>query len=355
MFEMVLHATKCQGMLDELNGSLKTALISAIESSNFPAIKALLRSGASLDIVSEYNKTTALHAAVHDHNILKYLLDYPGVTDSMLETFDCFGDTPLHSAVFANNPESVKLLLDRCKDKRIKTERPAGATPLHCAVYNSSYEAAEVILDKDIGAMNVEDNRGDTPLMAAARWSSRRISELLLERGGLLSTKHKNGETVLKLICHNYYDIQNFFERLFDKYITSENKDDDFKLSVEYRVFTDEKGMSQINVLEEFVKYGQSKLLMHPLVESLLYLKWIQFLPLYYALLSVYTIFLVSVNIFVINVAYLGDIRSTDTNHTFKIPGPEEFHAGATVYWILIVLMYASISLLLLQVSTYLR
>lgn len=125
-----------------------------------------------------------------------------------------------------------------------------------------------------------------------------------------------------------------------------------------YEVLTDGKDMSQIKVLEEFVKCDQNKALIHPLIESLLYLKWKHFQPLFFALLCFYGIFLVLFNSLIVCIYYLAD-RSNDIvfkNNSLNASaasdegtGSDGFH-GAW-YWVLIVLTYLSILTLLFQVS----
>lgn len=361
-FKNALNDAKRDGILEFINDRGETALGTAISKSNLKAIQALLETGASPYKVTDRNES-ALHKAVHDPNILKYLLEYTNVQS----TSDNKGLDPIHVAVCNRNPESVKLLLGKFKNATQKT-LPEEDTPLHLVAIKGSNEVAEVILDSNPDAVFAVNRQKDTPLHTAARYNNRGLAMLLLRKGAVLSTKNKNEVTVLELISNNFYDASNFFNQVFDEYICRkplENSDSDFEIDVNYRVLTNgENGMSHMKLLDEFVACDQSQVLIHPLIESLLYLKWINFLLFFYAMIFVYTIFLVSVNIFSISIYYYEDVMNNGSRNISRAmnvssAGPpglvtgdrtldSGFNPGA--YWLLIALIYSSTFILLVQV-----
>lgn len=361
-FKKELEVVVRDNALDKTNTRGYTALGTAIMKSNLPAIEQLLKEGSSPYCVSNKNES-ALHKAVHNPKILEYLLNN---TTNVQSSFDSKGLAPIHAAIYARNPEPVKLLLEKFKlPAQITTQE--GQTPLHYAAIVASNDAAEVILEHDPKAIFEVNKLGDTPLHSAARHNNRGLAMLLLRKGAVLSMKNKKHETVLELISNNFYDATNFFYQVFDQFIYRKPKtdnDSDFKVGVNYRVITNGKdGMSHMRVLDEFVACGQSKVLIHPLIESLLYLKWIHFLPLFYAMLLVYAVFLASVNIFMIRVFQDEDLtnsgNSTSTamnvsNASRSAPASGDDSTGfgleVGVFWLLIVLIYTSTMILLVQV-----
>ncbi|XP_073964147.1 transient receptor potential channel pyrexia-like [Choristoneura fumiferana] len=359
-FEKALKDAERDQTLDKVNGRGDTPLGTAILKSNLPAIQALLIKGATPNRVSDKNES-ALHKAVHDPKILKYFLDNTYVPS----TFNSKGLAPIHAAVCARNPASVKLLLEKFKYAPQNTVYE-GHTPLHFAAIEASNDAAEVILEHNPEAVFEVNKLGDTPLHAAARHNNRGLATLLLRKGAVLSTRNKNEVTILELISNNFYDATNFFYQVFDEFIYRKplkNNDLDFEIDVDYRVLTNGKNdMSHMKVLDEFVGCGQSKVLIHPLIESLLYLKWIHFLPLFYAMILVYAVFLASFNIFVISVFQNEDLMNSgsststamnvsSTGHSDLASGDETPDSGlhAGVYWLLIALIYISTLILLVQ------
>ncbi|XP_073964044.1 transient receptor potential cation channel subfamily A member 1 homolog isoform X2 [Choristoneura fumiferana] len=358
-FKNALNDAKRNGVLDYFNERGDTALGTAISKSNLPAIEALLETGATPDRVTDNNES-ALHKAVHDPKILKYLLD----NTSVQSTYDSKGLAPIHVAVCNRNLESVKLLLEKFKNATVKTVHEEH-TPLHFVAIKGSNAIAEVIIDSNPEAVFAVNKQEDTPLHAAARHNNRGLATLLLRKGAVLSTKNKKDVTILELISNNFYDASNFFYQVFNEFIcrkSLKNNDVDFEININYRVLTNgEDDMSHMKVLDEFVGCGQSKVLIHPLIESLLYLKWINFLPLFYAMILVYTIFLASVNIFLISIFYYEDLMNsssiTSTAMNFSTVGQFDPATGETpgyglhagVYWLLIALIYTSTLILLIQ------
>ena len=89
--------------------------------------------------------------------------------------------TPLHDAAHFAKADMVKLLIDNGADFRLK-ESYAGATPLHEAVKVNSrkHNTETVIVLLDAGAdIEVEDNRGKTPLDEAKNWSTAKTVKVL--------------------------------------------------------------------------------------------------------------------------------------------------------------------------------
>ncbi|XP_073964042.1 uncharacterized protein [Choristoneura fumiferana] len=365
MLESILSVAKDSGVIDCLNTIGHTALHTAIWLHNRRAMETLLMYGASPHKVSD-NEQSALHVAAaewclgrHHPDILEFLLNNTDVQSTLNEK----GLAPEHLAILTQNPDSLKLLLDKFKNTRMKTSE--GDTPLHLAAIKGGDEMAKIILERDlgVGAMFEVNEQGYTPLHLAAKNNNKELAALLLLNGANLSTKTKNDDemTVLELISTNFYDSVNFLERLFDGFIY--NTDDVSKICVhsDYEVLTNGKDMSQIKALEEFVKCDQTKVLIHPLIESLIYLKWKHFQPLFFGLLCFYGIFLVFFNSLTVCIFYLEDKSNNSMNvnnssnssptNDVEATRSNGFHGGG--YWLLIVLTYLSILTLVFQESMF--
>ncbi|XP_073964041.1 uncharacterized protein isoform X2 [Choristoneura fumiferana] len=358
MLKPILSVAKDRGVIDCLTKRGHTALYTAILFHNTRAMETLLMYGASLYEVSD-TKESALHAAIDHPEILKFLLKNTDV----LCTFNEEGLTPEHLAVDKQKPESLKILLDEFKNTRVKTRE--GDTPLHLAANKEGDEMAKIILIRDSGAQAIfEVNaQGYTPLHLAAKNNNKELAALLLLNGGNLSTKTKNDDetTVLELISTNFYDSEFFLERLLDGFIYNTYTDDQKKVCLDYEVLTNGKDMSQIKALEEFVKCDQTKALIHPLIESLLYLKWKRVQPLFFALIRFYGIFLLLFNFLIFCIFYLED----KSNNSIKVKNSSNccptsdveatrsngFHGEG--YWLVIVLTYVSMLTLIFQESTF--
>lgn len=344
--------------IDCLNKNGVTALHTAIQNCDLEAVRVLVKRGASVNKVSNVNDT-ALHVAVHHPHILKYLLEE---TDVEISNNDQ-GVAPIHLAVSINESQSVKLLLD-ITPADIKTYFDDEDDKLqvinHCKVLEDD-ERSNIELPsrkfrypflpvKTLTQIISLDADGYTPLHIAAKQRNMSMITLLLQKGAKLSTKGTKGKTALEIIATEFYNPSKCFELIFDDFISTEKVVSDTRVKVDYDALTTADGVSQIKVIEELVRCGQSKTLIHPLIESLLYLKWKHLLPVFYAMIGIYSTFLLSFNAFVVNLIHYRD-KNNSSNASAPINSQmfrlELFDAW---YWLLIILIYIPMILLFLQV-----
>ncbi|KAI8426854.1 hypothetical protein MSG28_014535 [Choristoneura fumiferana] len=363
--EIVVAIKRSETTVDFLNKGGVTALYTAIEIGDLEAVQALIKRGASVNKVSNQNDT-ALHVAVHHPHILKYLLEE---TDVEIRNNDR-GTAPIHLAVGINKYQSVKLLLD-IKQQDVK---PIFENEYHSLVSEKGYE--DVInhskVPKDVVLSSIElspwkfrypflrvktltqiislDGDGYTPLHIAAKQRNMSMIALLLRKGAKLSTKGTKGKTALEIIATEFYNPSKCFELIFDDFISTEQVVSDTLVKVDYDALTTVRGASQMKVIEELIRCGQSKTLIHPLIESLLYLKWKHLLPVFYAMIGIFTTFLLSFNIFVVNLIHYRDKNNSSVPISSQMAWFELFDGW---YWLLITLIYISLTLLLLQEMFY--
>ncbi|KPJ04231.1 Transient receptor potential channel pyrexia [Papilio xuthus] len=161
------------------------------------------------------------------------------------------------------------------------------------------------------------------PLHTASHHGSRDVITLLLQEGGDLSGytdgPKKYRRTAIDMIVNNISKPTDFLEDVFDSYISSncQNfKDSNCEITVDYRILMPTIcEMEQMKVIEALLKtgnrYGQKRLLVHPLVESFLYLKWKALLPFFYTIIAVYSLFVTSLTIFIVSVFFYMDTKET--------------------------------------------
>ncbi|XP_073950736.1 transient receptor potential cation channel subfamily A member 1 homolog [Choristoneura fumiferana] len=343
--------------IDCLNKRGVTPLHTAIESGDLDAVQVLIRRGASVNRVSDQNDT-ALHIAVHHPHILKYLLDETDVKNC----FNDQGSAPIHLAVGINKLQSVRLLLDikqqhielstEVQTKRLLRGPSRGRLPsMDLKSDVSRYPFRQVRTLTQILSL---DGNGYTPLHLAAKQRNMSMITMLLRKGAKLSTKGARGRTALEIIAREFYNPSKCFELIFDEFISTKLVVSDTVVKVDYNALTARNGMTQMKVIEELVRCGQRKTLIHPLIESLLYLKWKHLLPLFYAMIGIYTTFLMTFNVFVVHVIHYRDKNKNSYNTSVlsnsEVAWSDLFYGW---YWLLITLIYSSIALLLLQELFY--
>jgi ankyrin repeat protein len=111
-------------------------------------------------------------------------------TDIIMENLD---NVTLHAARLGNK-EVLKELIDKKVDINIQDDR--GYTPLILACYNNHYEAADLLLQAGAD-VNGYDFGGNTALMGVSFKGYADIAELLINNGADLDLQHGNGGTAL--------------------------------------------------------------------------------------------------------------------------------------------------------------
>lgn len=108
------------------------------------------------------------------------------------------GNTPLGYAIGGGDLEAVKFILSHGADPRINTG--LGSTPLNDAADIGDAEIVEELISAGC-AVNDQSGDGDTPLITAA-WCDHpnpRIVQLLLDAGGDLTIRNKEGKSAIDL------------------------------------------------------------------------------------------------------------------------------------------------------------
>lgn len=312
ILDMMLRIILEIDALNCYNQECETPLHTAIKQGHLSCVKMLVFEGASISKVSMKN-CNALHvAAEYDRTeILTFLLEYKDETEHIINALNQQGVAPLHSAVMNNNPECVTILLLNQADIRQRTLGHNSLTPLHIAAGYNYIDVANVILHHDKTTIDEVDNRGFSPLHAAANNCCHDVILLLLKQGASLSSctqkSIKGTKTAIEMISNKLPNPTSFFEEIFDSFINSKDVFGMTQINVNYEVLGKIHEGHQMKILEELVNCGQEKVLIHPFLESLIYLKWRTLLPFFYIVLATYVFFVLSLNILIVSVFYYKD------------------------------------------------
>ncbi|CAH0760164.1 unnamed protein product [Diatraea saccharalis] len=356
----ILSVAKQKDSIDYQNEEGETALFKAVKYGHVECVKLILEEGASLKITLK-GDINVFHVAAERGNkaILEFLLDYDEkVTQTMLNSLTDAkkkGFGPIHYAVSENHQECVELLISKNADIRLRTTSSPHklSTPLHIAAVKNHHEIAKVLLSFDKTIIHEVNGMGWFPLHSACHHGSREVIVLLLGEGanlaGYTDGPKKYRRTAIDMIVNNLSKPTEFMEELLDSYISTNDhnlQDANCEVIIDYRILMpNECEMEQMKVIEALLKtgnrYGQKRLLVHPLMESFLYLKWKALLPFFYTIIAFYGLFLISLTIFAVSVFFYRDTVEEK---------PNWLDSGVWGY-----IVYATVCLVLLQELLYMN
>nr|QDR50968.1 TRPA5 [Heliconius melpomene] len=326
----ILSLAKQKDFIDYQNDEGETPLVKAIKHGHLSCVQVLLEEGASITIVMPGDVNVFHVAAEYGHlDILKLLLEYKdGIAEDMINAItlsDRRGFGPIHFAVYENNLECVEYLISKHVDIRLRTTSIPhhSSTPLHLAALKNYDSVAEAILKYDRTTLQEVNSLGWYPLHTAGHHGSRDTIALFLREGADLSActdgPKKYKRSAIDMIINNLSKPTEFFEEMFDSYICSNIQnfqDSKCQVTVDYRILMPTIcEMEQMKVIQALLKTGnrqcQRRLLVHPLVESFLYLKWNALLPFFYTIIAVYALFVSSLTIYIVSIFFYKDTNAS--------------------------------------------
>lgn len=368
--------------IDNPNKRGETALFKAVMQGNIACARMLLKEGASIEVTLP-DKINVFHVAATRglYDMLKFLLDYNyTITRAMVNhvTADCRkGYGPIHYAVENNHTECVKLLLSR--NAFINLKATSGhykdATPLHIAARKNNIEIVKLILKNNNSSIYAIDSLGWNALHTACYYASRDVIKLLLRKGSDISAYTGGGgkyrKTAIQLLMNNLSKPTEFINEIFDSCINCNNtcpQDPNCEVTVDYGILVPNKHINsggvndvEMKVIEALLKtgntYNQKRLLIHPLVESFLCLKWEALLPFFYTMLVLYGLFVTTLSVFILSVYYYRDsYNSTESSTKPTNAYPNYVDAADRPDWLNYkawgYALYFTISLIVSQVSS---
>ena len=206
------------------------ALRIAITEGRINEVRALLESGASVDLADRQGTTLLFRAAEKGHTEIAALILQNG---AKVDLADRDGATPLFIAAEEGHTEIAALLLKN--GAKVDVAWNDGVTPLFMAAQNGHAALAALLLQNG-AKVDVAFNDGATPLFIAAQNGHTALATLLLDKGAKVNSAKTNGATPLfiavqeghagivsALILQNKSDLaaQGFFTRSLQNFATS--------------------------------------------------------------------------------------------------------------------------------------
>ena len=151
-----------------------TSLHYASYKGNIPLLQLLIKSGASVDAVTNLGKNV-MHMAAEGNqpSMMIYLITNEHQSS---QSVDENGSTPLHWACYAGAEESVNFLLNL--DANIDAQDKEKLTPLHLAVLGGREKIVLKLLQKNANK-NLKNIRGELPIDLARKKNQKRIAMIL--------------------------------------------------------------------------------------------------------------------------------------------------------------------------------
>lgn len=306
--------------IDVLDDYGESALFKAILASETRSVNILLQAGASIKITMP-GKLNVFHVAAKLGNmdILKMLLDHDNTftQDAVNATHDQKGFGPIHFAVENNHIDCVRILLSKKASISLKTSI-GKMRPMHIAARKNNVEITELILKTDESTIHDVDALGYTPLHTACLGASEDVIRFLISKGADLSARtaglKKDQKTAIDIMMENLMKPTEFLSSIFDTSIYKRTntpleleEDMDAEVVVDYSILLPNCGNKRYQLQSKVIKaliksgneFGQKQLLLHPLVETFLCIKWKAILPFYYVMLCLYGIYLITLTIFI--------------------------------------------------------
>jgi ankyrin repeat protein len=158
------------------------ALMKAAKKGDLEHVRELLNKGADVNAKNKGGQTALMDAAREGNlEMVKLLIDKGADVNAK----DEIGQTPLKCAVWKHKLDIVRLLLDKGADVNAKDK--FGDTVLIKAIGDDrDLEIARLLLDKGAD-LNAKGQHGKTAMWIAARWGLHRTTELLEQRGAILT------------------------------------------------------------------------------------------------------------------------------------------------------------------------
>ena len=265
----------------------------------------LLDSGADINFPDKHGQTISHEVARGWHrDVMKFLLE----RGADINKADSSGRTPLHLAAAVDYSGMVEFLVKNGADMFRQTFGE-GQTAMHYGAKNNSFQTLKVMLRMN-GRINERDYKRRTPLFVAAKAACSLSARFLIEQGAPCDVYDTRGTPLLSLLIEKLPQIaveavEHYIERAFPKhyyYLGSLELDPSFlgeKISERKKDRKEQKARCKVALesladrahnkmdeiasankcyahapLEVIVQYEQVDLIMHPVIQRLLHVKW---------------------------------------------------------------------------------
>ncbi|XP_053571917.1 transient receptor potential cation channel subfamily V member 6 [Bombina bombina] len=238
---------------------------------HFHTIDKLFSEGCNVNEVDRYGQTVMHEVAKSWHTEVALFLIERGVD---INKPDQYGVTPLHVAAAVDYPEMVILLLKH-GGANINAVTNAKQTPLHYAAKYDAMNSVKVLLKNDADVC-ARDYKQRTPLHLAAELDRSEAARLLLHLKCDASVQDDTGLSCLTLMVLNMPPIA--FLALDQFHIKDRpNRRQHFLLNHVEPQTSGFHGTQAKSPLEVIVQSRQLDIIMHPVIQKLIEIKWNRF------------------------------------------------------------------------------
>ena len=185
--------------IDQVAGSAPLHL--AIVNGNLNNVRVLLTHGADVDLKDGEGKTPLIKAIESSHEQLVKFLVYNNANPNLADTET--GNTALMWAIQTNMISAVKILMGSSSDSissfpvDVNRRNVRRETALHLLAKSSLLNEVLPLVLENQAMVNVQDEKGRTPLIVAAFHGNRVAVEAFLKKGADCSLRDSSGITAL--------------------------------------------------------------------------------------------------------------------------------------------------------------
>ncbi|XP_046863992.1 transient receptor potential cation channel subfamily V member 6-like [Xenia sp. Carnegie-2017] len=169
----------------------------------------------------------------------------------------------------------VEFLINNGADVNIKTNGE-GQSPIHFAAKNDACLSLKMLMayDADMGARDYQDR---TPLQVAAEMSRSKAAKLLIDMGAPAGVYDMKGEVALSLLILKMPDVALIALDQFHSEDMINRKEYYFLNYLEGQRLSEEANSGARTPLEVAIQRQQFDIVMHPVMQRLVYMKWKKF------------------------------------------------------------------------------
>ncbi|KAF6212173.1 hypothetical protein GE061_012694 [Apolygus lucorum] len=298
LMEEILLVEGSSEVINEKDSDGLTPLLCAVQRPSDVVVVQLIKTAKADVGVLLKDGSNILHYAVSesDASVLSYLTSLPSCKRLINEVSppESNGMAPLHVAAENGNVDFTEILLKAGANPNLHTTNdPKGKmTALHLAAKNGFRRTVEVILKYDTCSLNSENKYGWKPLHTACAYGHGKTAIVLIKKGADLSDEiefHGTTKTAFDLMAVNVPRSSELLEGLLDSYIEVPTRKGvrDMKflynpscaitLNFEVLLSTNDPSGRQLTFLNSIVNSNSAELkelLLHPLIEIFLHIKW---------------------------------------------------------------------------------
>nr|AAI70078.1 XCAT2 protein [Xenopus laevis] len=184
---------------------------------------------------------------------------------------DDFGKTPLHVAAAVDYAEMVTFLIKE-GGANINAVTKGKQTPLHYAAKHDAVNSVKVLIAHNAEA-NSRDHKQRTPLQLAAELDRSEAARLLINLKSDAGVQDNTGQSCMTLLVMNMPPVALLaLDQFFIK--DRANRRQHFYLNLVQPRTTDFSGSQAKSPLEMIVQNRQLDIIMHPVIQKLIEVKW---------------------------------------------------------------------------------